>query len=87
MQSEKFDEKDSKRVWRSFKGARNPIRMPTLIQAANANRLAKRLDSVLDDDLGKDSFRPPAKVALIKSRNSVKHTLHNAILFVRLVNK
>jgi len=44
MVSPKFDEKDSARVWKSFKGSRNPVRLPTLIQAARANRFAQELD-------------------------------------------
>jgi predicted P-loop ATPase len=46
-QSAKFDAKDSARVWRSFKGSKNPVRMATLIQAAKAHRLTLDLD--LDD--------------------------------------
>lgn len=34
-QSAKFDAKDSVIVWKSFKGSKNPVRMATLIQAAN----------------------------------------------------
>lgn len=40
-QSEKYDQKDQERVWTSFKGSKNPVRMATLIQAANQNKLAK----------------------------------------------
>lgn len=40
-QSEKFDAKDQFRVWKSFKGTRNPVRMATLMHAANQNRLAR----------------------------------------------
>jgi len=44
-QSEKFDLKDSKAVWRSFgknaASTRNPIRMASLIQAASNHRLAQ----------------------------------------------
>jgi predicted P-loop ATPase len=50
-QSPKFDARDSARVWKSFKGSKNPVRMATLIQAANSNRL--KYDLGLDDfDLG-----------------------------------
>ena len=39
--SGKFDEKDARRVWKSFKDrTRNPCRMPTIIQAAGRNRFA-----------------------------------------------
>lgn len=47
-QSEKYDEKDQSRVWKSFKGAVHPVRMVTLIQAANQNRLFS-LSSDSDD--------------------------------------
>lgn len=69
-QSPKFDARDSARVWKSFKGAKNPVRMATLIQAANANRLKADLD--FDSpvrtsggadltDLLADDDHPPAK--------------------------
>lgn len=48
--SEKYDEKDQARVWKSFKGARKPVRMATLIKAAGVCRLAR--DHGLDDLLG-----------------------------------
>ncbi|PAQ11112.1 VapE domain-containing protein [Mesorhizobium temperatum] len=47
-QSPKFDARDSARVWKSFKGSKNPVRMATLIQAVNAVKLANDLG--LDDD-------------------------------------
>lgn len=50
-QSSKFDAKDSARVWRSFKGSKNPVRMATLIQAAHAHRLSRDLDLVDDFSL------------------------------------
>lgn len=37
-QSAKFDDKDSARVWKSFKGSKNPVRMATLIKAAGWSR-------------------------------------------------
>jgi predicted P-loop ATPase len=41
-QSEKFELKDSKAVWKSFKGkTKRPVRMATLIQASAANRLRR----------------------------------------------
>lgn len=49
-QSAKFDRKDSARVWKSFKGSKNPVRMATLIQAASANRMVEELDLEDDDD-------------------------------------
>jgi len=54
-QSPKFDEKDSRRVWKSFGSSKNPVRMATLIQAASNHRLALDLD--LDSD---DEFDLPA---------------------------
>ena len=51
-QSEKYDEKDQGRVWRSFKGAKHPVRMATLIQAAGQNKLTMMHEGVDDDDLG-----------------------------------
>lgn len=39
-QSEKFDLKDHKTRWKSFKGRGTPVRMATLIKAAGENRLA-----------------------------------------------
>ncbi len=49
-QSSKFDARNAAQRWRSFKqDSKNPVRMATLIQAANANKLANALD--LGDDL------------------------------------
>ena len=42
-QSAKFDAKDSARVWKSFKGSKNPVRMATLIQAAGWSRTTNEL--------------------------------------------
>lgn len=54
QQSEKYDEKDQKRVWKSFgkTNRANPVRMPTLIQAAKAARFDREdLDLIpVDDD-------------------------------------
>lgn len=52
-QSEKFNLRDSKIVWRSFKGAKNPITFRSVIQAAQDNRLKSNLPMVIaapDDD-------------------------------------
>jgi predicted P-loop ATPase len=49
-QSAKFNARDSARVWKSFGGAKNPVRTATLIQAANNNRLSDDLDFELEDD-------------------------------------
>lgn len=42
--SAKFDARDSGRVWKSFKGSKNPVRMATLIQASSANRMNDEMD-------------------------------------------
>lgn len=55
-QSDNFDEVDSKRVWASFHGSENPIRLPSLIQAANNNRLLNDLDLDFDDPFETDDF-------------------------------
>lgn len=46
-QSEKFVLKDSKAVWRSFKGDKNPITFRSVIQAAQQNRLQSNLPTVI----------------------------------------
>jgi predicted P-loop ATPase len=53
-QSAKFDIKDHKTRWKSFKGRGTPVRMATLIKAAGDNRLAVA-HADLDDLLGDDS--------------------------------
>ena len=62
--SGKFDIKDARRVWKSFKNrTRAPCRMPTIIQAAGRNRLALSFaeDDFDDpDDDGKNSRTPTA---------------------------
>lgn len=45
-QSEKFNLRDSKVVWRSFKGAKNPITFRSVIQAAQENRLQSNLPMI-----------------------------------------
>lgn len=47
-QSEKFDRKDSLRVWESFKGKNHPVTFRTLIQAANTHRMSQELDIEVD---------------------------------------
>ena len=50
-QSTKFDERHARYRWdRSFGGTKNPVRMATLIQKANSNRLAAEHDFDVDDD-------------------------------------
>lgn len=46
-QSEKFNLRDSKVVWRSFKGAKNPITFRSVIQAAQQNRLQSNLPAIV----------------------------------------
>lgn len=49
-QSSKFEPKHARYRWdRSFGGAKNPVRMATLIQKANNNRLAADHDFTVDD--------------------------------------
>ncbi|WP_245433118.1 VapE domain-containing protein [Mesorhizobium sp. WSM3866] len=64
-QSPKFDAKDSARVWKSFKGSKNPVRMATLIQAVQTKKLA--LDLGLDDD--DDGFDLPAIIPAASSND------------------
>lgn len=60
--SPKFDAKDTARVWKSFKGNKNPVRVATLIQAASANRMTQDMD--FEDD--NDNFDAPVP-AIISS--------------------
>lgn len=58
-QSEKFDIKDSKTRWKSFRGKNNPVRMASLIKAANDHRLEQAhadLDAAFEDDEDLDSL-------------------------------
>jgi len=48
--SEKFDEKDQRRVWRSFKGrAQAPFRMASLVAVVREVRAERQLESIDDD--------------------------------------
>jgi hypothetical protein len=58
--SEKFDQRDQKRVWKSFRAKPKMLRMATLMQAAKHERHMAMFDSMLDDDMGGDA--PLAKV-------------------------
>lgn len=50
--SEKFDEKDQKRVWKSFKNnAQLPFRMASLVAVAKDVRLEREFEDMGDDDL------------------------------------
>lgn len=58
-QSEKFDAKNAAGRWRSFsQDSKNPVRMATLIQVANTNRLKADLDFDLDDDFAAPAVIP-----------------------------
>ena len=57
-QSEKFDAKDSVRVWKSFKGSKTPVRVATLIQAASANRMVDDMDLEYEGEAELDFFAP-----------------------------
>lgn len=63
QQSEKYDEKDQKRVWKSFgkSNRTNPVRMPTLIQAAKAAKFEREFGDILGDD-AEDPFTAQAAV-------------------------
>ncbi|HYD04490.1 MAG TPA: VapE domain-containing protein, partial [Reyranella sp.] len=56
--SVKFDGKDQRRVWDSFKGRLVPVRMPTLIKAAGIARLERDQG---EDDGDADAFDEAAK--------------------------
>src|SRR6185437_10345289 len=58
-QSKKFDAKDQKAVWRSFRAKSNGASFRTLIQAANAERVRRRELAEEDDLIGDiDSVEP-----------------------------
>lgn len=57
--SEKFDKKDQKRVWRSFKTRSKPFRMASLISVVRDVELEADIDN-LDDEEG-DDFDEPKK--------------------------
>lgn len=55
VQSTKFDEREQKAVWKSFKGkTKRACRMATLLAAANAVRLKREIDGLDDLDDGDD---------------------------------
>lgn len=59
--SPKFDLKDHKTRWKSFKGRRNPVRMATLIKAAADNRLTAdhaEMEEAIDDIMTAASSLP-----------------------------
>jgi hypothetical protein len=56
-QSPKFDEKDQRTVWKSFKGkTKRPIRMATLKAETSSIRIAAELDDLVDDLDGLDDL-------------------------------
>lgn len=66
-QSPKFDAKDQARVWKSFKGTDNPVRMATLIAAANEARIMDDLDQAgpstdLSDLFGAADLSAPVRM-------------------------
>lgn len=64
-QSEKFDAKNAAVRWRSFKqDSRNPVRMASLMQIANTNKLKAEFD--FDDD---DGFDLPAVIPSASSND------------------
>ncbi|TKB99720.1 MAG: hypothetical protein E5W81_02160, partial [Mesorhizobium sp.] len=66
-QSEKFDAKNAAVRWRSFnQDSKNPVRMATLIQIANTNKL--------QNDLGFDDFDLPAVIP-VKDANDLSDLL------------
>ncbi|WP_058600781.1 DUF5906 domain-containing protein [Aureimonas ureilytica] len=61
--SDKFDKRDQKRVWRSFKGKNKPVRMATLVTAAREARLEAEFENLDDnefDDLGEEESDQPS---------------------------
>lgn len=61
-QSAKFDEKDLKRVWKSFGEARGrPVRMATIKKAVMHARFADEFDDLDDLDDDEPGAQPPAK--------------------------
>lgn len=72
-QSEKFDAKDSVRVWKSFKGSKTPVRVATLIQAASANRMVDDMDLEYEGEDESDFFAPtviPSSSTVIPSSST-----------------
>ncbi len=55
--SNKFDRKDQKRVWKSFKGKEKPVRMATLKNAAREAQLEQEFEN-LDDGFDEDDEDP-----------------------------
>lgn len=49
-QSSKYDESNQRYIWNSFKGSDRPIRMATLIQAANNHSLAQMMDFEIETE-------------------------------------
>lgn len=67
-QSEKFDAKNAAVRWRSFsETSKNPVRMASLIQIANSNKLKAEFDFDMDD--GDDGFDLPAVIPAASSND------------------
>lgn len=97
-QSDKFNERDQKVVWRSFKGKPESIRFPTLIKAANVARAEEEWDEGddgFDEDDDEDLIGTPTDgapaaqnddqwIKLIdrNQEGAIKPTLHNVSLIV-----
>ena len=54
QQSDKFDPKDQKAVWKSFRAKPNSVRMATLVKAAQMARFEAMFDDDEDEDLDDD---------------------------------
>lgn len=61
--SKKFDEREQKTVWRSFKGADRVLRMATLMSAVKEARIMAAFDDESDEDVDDLLGEPIARVA------------------------
>ena len=64
---DKFDIKDSGRVWNSFRGAKNPVTFRSLIQAAGENRINRDYEhlEIEDDEPGEADVEMRIEGALL----------------------
>ncbi|MBV9569775.1 MAG: bifunctional DNA primase/polymerase [Alphaproteobacteria bacterium] len=69
-QSSKFDETDSRRVWKSFNGSPNPLSMATLKAAAYAVEIAEMFDELPADE--EDLLGDPLQIAVVPSDKAMK---------------
>lgn len=65
QQSDKYDPKTQKTVWKSFKGDKKPVTMRTLIQAANDERLKDALPEFDEAATDHEDRAEPGKNAII----------------------